>query len=273
MNSNFLEVRPIIVFDLDGTLINQQGGINPMDVALLVLPEPPAVFVPATGRSMYGLRKLFQLSGIFNGSPIPYPLILQNGSLVYNRGEQKLLFSPFDPVIQTDLINLCNANPSATYLLFGENSIRTLHPNQFGTAETEKYLLFPEEYNAGGPFIPLSKIMCLSEDPDYLKGFMNKAKRLGIEVSMSNPTLLEMNPLGITKGTGLELLVEHNQWKRDEVYCAGDAGNDLDMFKKFPNSFAPETSPESIRACAAHVIDTEECGLFTPILEFIKAGK
>lgn len=273
MSSQLPEKRPIIVFDMDGTLINEQGCIHPQDVALLTMPDPPAVFVPATGRSLFALRRTLQDTGISNGSPLTYPLILQNGSLIFASGEKKLRYTHFDLKTQNDLIAICKKKPGTTYLFFGESELRMLYPTPFGIEETERYLFLPREYSSDEPVIAYSKIMCLSNDVSYLDEMTSLVKGFDIEMALSTPTILEFNPPGVTKGSGLEMLVEYHNWDRNNIYCAGDAENDLGMFKLFENSFAPKTSPKSIQNRAANIIDTLEHGLLTPILQFATARR
>jgi Cof subfamily protein (haloacid dehalogenase superfamily) len=268
MSSIIPEKRPIIVFDLDGTLINEHGEIHPNDIALLTMPDPPALFVPATGRSLFALRRTFRATGIINGKPVPYPMILQNGALLFDREEKKLRYSAFERAIQEQLIEICEMKPEATFLLFGEDEIRLLHPTPFGLWETERYMFIPKEFSDSDPYFPMSKIMCLNDDANLLQEMTSLVHGYDIEVCLSTPTILEFNPSGITKGTGLEMLVQYYQWDKANIYCAGDGENDLDMFALFQNSFAPETSPVMIQNRAANIINTNKDGLFAPILDF-----
>jgi Cof subfamily protein (haloacid dehalogenase superfamily) len=270
MSSSIPETRPIIVFDLDGTLISEKGDIHPEDVALLTKPDPPAVFVPATGRSLFALRRTFQSSGIINGKPVPYPMILQNGALLFDRNERKIRYSAFERDIQNQIVEICKTKPEATFLLFGEEELRLLHPTPFGLWETERYMFIPKEFRDSDPYVPLSKIMCLSEDTELLQEVGSLVQGYDIEVTLSTPTILEFNPSGITKGKGLDLFVQYYQWDYANIYCAGDGENDLDMFAMFQNSFAPETSPELIQSKASNIINTRKNGLFAPILDFAR---
>ena len=72
-------LTPIICLDFDGTLVDKQGYIHPQDVEILSAPGD-AIFVPATGRPLHSVRKVFARNGLFTGQPIPLPLILDNGA-------------------------------------------------------------------------------------------------------------------------------------------------------------------------------------------------
>jgi hydroxymethylpyrimidine pyrophosphatase-like HAD family hydrolase len=270
MSFQFLEKRPIIVFDLDGTLLNTEGGVHPNDAALLSMPNPPAEFIPATGRSLFALRKTFQAAGILNGKPIPYPMVLQNGALVFDRGEQKIHYKSFESDIQARLIEICKTRPETAFLLFGETDLIMLHPTPFGMDETERYMFTPRIYSDELPYLPMSKIMCLSDDTEVLREISALVEGYDIEKSLSTPTILEFNPSGITKGTGLETLMDIYDWDRDLVFCAGDGENDLGMFEKFPNSFAPVTCPLKIQNKAGATLDPRPEGLLRPMLRLAK---
>ena len=43
--------QPIFCFDVDGTLVDEQGVIHPADVALLGAEPPAALFIPCTGHA------------------------------------------------------------------------------------------------------------------------------------------------------------------------------------------------------------------------------
>jgi HAD superfamily hydrolase (TIGR01484 family) len=270
MSSPIIDKRPIIVFDLDGTLLNKEGGVHPKDVDFLTMKDPPAIFVPATGRSLYALRKTFQTAGILNGKPAPFPMILHNGALVLDREEKKVHYQSFEPGIQSQLIEICKTRPETAFLLFGEADMVILYPNQFGMEETVRYMFTPRVYSDDMPYLPMSKIMCLSDNPAVLQEIGALVQVLDIETAHSTPTILEFNPSGVTKGSGLETLIDLYKWDRQRIFCAGDGENDLDMFAQFPNSFAPKSSPVKIQSKAKAVIDTQPDGLLTPMLQIAK---
>jgi len=271
MSSLLTENPPIIVFDLDGTLINEHKGVHPMDVTLLTMPDPPAVFVPATGRSMYTMRRILQEFGILNGKPIPFSFICQNGSFIYDQREKQLQGSTFEPDLQEELLSICKKMSGVCFLLFDENDLQILHPTSFGLQETDRFRISHREYRENDSVVRYSKMMCLSPDPEVFLEFISLVKGLDIEIATSTPTILEFNPTGISKGSSLEVLAEYKHWSKGNIFCAGDGENDLSMFSKFENSFAPKTCAKYIQEKAANIIDTLEYGLLTPILEYAAA--
>ena len=123
---------PILCFDLDGTLLDGKGRIHPQDAALLADPEPLALFIPATGRPLGSVRLTFNKNGLFVGRKLPFPLILENGSILYAGGEKLVSFLPFDCQAQSDLIDLAGQHPQVTFLFMGLEEVHVEHPSPFG---------------------------------------------------------------------------------------------------------------------------------------------
>ena len=260
---------PVIAFDMDGTLLTHQGGIHPQDIELLTMPDPPAIFVPTTGRSLFAMRRILQTFEICSETAIPFPMILQNGSLILNPGEERLRFTPFDLQTQDQVLKLFQTRPEVSFLLFSDDRLRLLNPTPFGLAETRRYMYEPEIYDENAPADACTKILCLGENPEAVVSIRELVKDYDLEVALSKPTILEFNPPGVNKGASLEFLAEYNGWEKNRVFCAGDGDNDVEMFRRFGTTFTPNTSPDYIKHLATHVIDTQKDGLLTSMLNII----
>jgi Cof subfamily protein (haloacid dehalogenase superfamily) len=263
--------QPIVIcFDMDGTLLDGSGNMHPNDRAILKS-DRKHIFIPATGRSLGAVRRLFQKNQLFKHSPLPIPVILQNGSLVYLPGEELHAYRSFPPETQDRLLAAMLAEPELNFWLFGENILHTLWPTPFGQSLSEHFDLEIQPFPHDGPPAQYSKIIAISEDLNQLADFARKPALDGVELSYSRTTLLEINPSGVNKGTALVDLLEALGVEQPELYVAGDGGNDLPLFKLSEHSFAPLDAQPQVRARARHVIDTQKEGLLTPILRL--AGK
>jgi Cof subfamily protein (haloacid dehalogenase superfamily) len=260
---------PVIAFDMDGTLLTHQGAIHRRDIEFLTMSDPPAIFVPTTGRSLFAMRRILQTFGICGEEAIPFPMILQNGSLILNPGEERLRFTPFDLKIQEGVLKLFQSRPEVSFLLFSDDRLRLLNPTPFGLEETRRYMYEPEIYDENAPADACTKILCLGENHEAVVSIRELVKDFDLEVALSKPTILEFNPRGVNKGAGLEFLLEYNAWEKNRVFCAGDGDNDVEMFRRFDTTFTPDTSPDYIKLLATHVIDTRKDGLFTTMLNII----
>ena len=257
--------QPVICFDIDGTLVNERGEIHPRDVAILAQPNPPALFVPCTGRLRPALHNLFTRQGICPDGSLPFPLVLQNGAALYGPGEALVRFHSFSELIQHFVLDLVMGTPEVTFLVFSEDQVYIQWPTEFAYGLARRFDLDTRPFDLNEP-IRFSKVMAFCEDPEYLAVVAKQVDRADIEQSFSLATVLEMTPAGVHKGRGLrELLQLLGRWGYP-LLAAGDGGNDISMFDLADRTFAPQTAPASMQALAGKVIDVNETGLLEPML-------
>lgn len=259
--------RPNICFDLDGTLLDQQGRIHPNDVALLGATHPPAIFIPATGRPLVSVKRALARNHLFAGQRVSLPMVLQNGSLLFAEREAPLMYEPFEPAVQEELLTLSMQFKQVTFFYLDSSDIYVLWPRPYSMqleAAFDFRVRSMAEYNGRELF---SKVMCMSGDRPTLDAFSAAVEASPLERAFSLPQVLELTPLGINKATGIRKLLEAMHRETQDLYVAGDGENDLDMFEIASRSFAPSTAPAHIKARAGCVIDVSEAGLLTPMLE------
>lgn len=68
--------------------------------------------------------------------------------------------------------------------------------------------------------------------------------------------LIEINKKGCTKANGLKHYLDYLKIKHDNIMVVGDSGNDISMFKSFPNSFCMSHADKSVREHAKYIIDS-----------------
>lgn len=260
--------RPILSFDLDGTLVDRHGRIHPNDIALLESAQPPAVLVPATGRSLGALRRTFNHNGLFMGRQIACPLVLQNGSLLLSADETPLAYFPFEPDLQERLIDRAFQKPDITFLFLSANQVHLLWPNPFGVQAADQYEFSVTPFTARSRGAAFSKIMCLSNCAAALAEIAAWAGGLPVEGAYSMPTIFEITPQGTDKGSGLRRLLAALGLNGRTIVAAGDGENDLPLLRRAAVACAPTTAPEAIRRRARHVIDVSREGLLAPMLAF-----
>lgn len=260
----------VICFDMDGTILDGNADMHPNDREILKS-ERQYQFVPATGRSLGAIKRLFRRNQVFKDGPLPIPVILQNGSLVYLPGEQLHAYRAFPPETQERLLKAMLAEPELNFWLFGDNILHTLWPTPFGRSLSEHFDLDIQPFPRNEPPAEYSKIIALSEDPEQLANFANNPALDGTELSYSRTTLLEINPAGINKGTALVDLLQALGLEQPQIYVAGDGGNDLPLFELSDHSFAPLNAQPQVMERARYVIDTQQEGLLAPILRLAES--
>lgn len=79
-----------------------------------------------------------------------------------------------------------------------------------------------------------------------------------VEANWSD-NVIEITAKGCSKAHALKTLVERDGINPEDVYVVGDSGNDISMFKAFPeHSFCMGHSPQSVRKHAKYTIDKFE---------------
>lgn len=255
--------QPIFCFDVDGTLVDEQGAIHPYDIALLEAAPPAALFVACTGRPLEGLRRTFAQNGLFVGSKIPIPLVLQNGALIYLPGEVLLAYLKFPTEIQAALLRLAETYPEISFLFFAERDVHILWKHELGLVSARRFGLdlTPLDLAANPPF---SKLMCLCDDRSLLEALELQVRTLEIDAGYSFPNMLEITPRGVNKGSAILRLLEQMGRGGEPFIAAGDGGNDLEMLSMAAVSLAPQSAPAEIQSLVQQVIDVSVDGLFAP---------
>jgi HAD superfamily hydrolase (TIGR01484 family) len=260
----------VVCFDFDGTLVDGDGRIHPRDVEILG-GDVRATLVPATGRPLHAVRHVLSWHGLFEEGPVPFPLVLENGAAVYEAGERLREQHPFVPDVQAALMEAMLASPRVTFLLFSLNTVRMLWPSEAGWRMARRFALstqpFSQETDSDAP---LTKVVSVAETPEPLRAFASETASLDMERAYSLPTVLEFTRVGVDKGRGLTTLLGERS-VGTKLVVAGDGENDLPLFDLADLSFAPEDSPDAIKARANHVLDVRKEGLLAPILGTVGA--
>lgn len=257
---------PVICFDLDGTLLDAAGRIHPQDRRWLTAPEPPAVLVPCTGRPIDGIKRAFADNGLFVDQSLPFPLVLQNGALLFRPGERRCAHIPFSAETQARLIELVMDFPQVTTLLLDALETHMLYPNPFGLQAIEHYDFTVVPFLDDSRSRAFSKVMCLSDDPQALRAVQRASTELDVEGAYSMPIIFELAPPGVSKASGLQRLLDILDMGDSRLLAAGDGQNDRALLELADQSFAPASAPEEIRRLAQQVIDVPAAGLLGPML-------
>jgi Cof subfamily protein (haloacid dehalogenase superfamily) len=261
--------KPVICFDFDGTLVDRNGRIHPHDVQILKR-EDRAVFVPATGRPLHAVRHAFARNGLVFESTIPFPMILQNGAVVYLPGEEILTQRLFPAAKQVKIIEISQRHSQVCCLLFGLNQVEIMWPNTHGLKMIERFDLDVLPFRAANQ--RYTKIMFISDAPANIKPVADKITSLSVEATYSLPTVYELSPTGIDKGHMLVNLLTKMDLQSANIVVAGDGENDLSLFDVADVSFCPEGSVMAVKEKANATIVVAKTGLLAPMLAQVGIG-
>lgn len=260
--------RKIICFDLDGTLLDIENKICPEDQKIL-REIRDVVFIPATGRSYPSIKKLFNKNGLFVDQPIPFPMVTQNGAVLYKEGEQLFRKFTFEPSLQEELIQRILPFEGITFLFFDDEEVYLYSRTPLKEEEAKRFWYFTKLLDSEHYQTPFNKVMCFAEEP-VIRKFVQTIQDLPVEGTLSLFDLYEIAPSGVNKAHGIKALLEEMEIQFPIIFAVGDAENDLEMLKMADRSYAPTSAlNEALRIANKHINLSEE-GLLNPILRELR---
>ena len=260
MNFSYLAV------DLDGTLLRNDHAMSDFSArTLLAAQERGMKVIVCTGRPTDGTRHIADQLQLrrFGGYVIAY-----NGAEIIDCATGQVvrdLLVPeqvlpqalaFARQADADLITFCDGrivSTSASNPFVVRSSVR----NRMRIAATDRWL---DEVEG----LRLHKCMLVGT-PDRLIAMEPKVKAAFegvVEAFCSEPQFLEITPLGVNKGAGLQWLLSHAGIDPHTVIAFGDTPSDIPMIRLAGMGVAMANAPERVKAAAdAVALSNEEDGV------------
>jgi Cof subfamily protein (haloacid dehalogenase superfamily) len=236
INKDFLKKIKLVVFDLDGTLVDDNDKIGEETVLLIKeLSKLGVIFSIATGRVLTAVTDHADSIGI------TAPLITLDGSLIQRYpGQQSIYQSYVSPryvaralkLADQFLLNAALCHDTAVYYT-EENSIIPTIADKFG-AKFQKINSYKNYLDETLEIIIVG---------DYQKNIRHVASKMsfpytfGIRSSFykseskGGTYFLEIRKFGANKGEGLKILTRHLKIKIKETAVFGDWYNDKPLFE------------------------------------------
>ncbi|QGZ97750.1 Cof-type HAD-IIB family hydrolase [Mycoplasma sp. NEAQ87857] len=249
-----LDMIENFVFDLDGTLLNEQGKINPQNYKMLLeLSKQGKNIIIATGRPLYTAKN------IIKDLPTKFPIIFANGSMIYDLKQQK--FIKTFPIEKEYALNIYNQMNQWGYDLLiyipesviGINTFKTdfFSSKNYNHRIGEQHFWENPDFNTKD--YDLCKFLVIKRSNEEEKfndviSFINKIPNVyGV---VSQPPYLDVMSSKATKGNGLKYLFEQYNLDLNKTICFGDADNDESMFEICKFSGATANAFESVKSKA-----------------------
>ena len=159
---------PLICFDLDGTLLDPHERIHPCDRQVLLEERSDVILIPATGRCLQSMHGSLALNDLFIDQRFPFPLVLQNGSLLFDVNEEMLAYFPFPKEIQREVLSRADQFPQITFFCFTSQTIHKVNPTRFADQRADDFVMATQPYEGDPAAYEYSKIMCISDDQNAL---------------------------------------------------------------------------------------------------------
>lgn len=249
----------LIAIDMDGTLLNDHHEVTPeVKKALLDARQAGATIVLCTGRPLGGVTRYLQELELNQKGDY---VIAYNGALVQDTHTNQVVVSytlRYNDLVELDELAKTLNTPMH---YFDDKRLYT------GNRDISQYTVYesfltkvPLSYcpvEEADPSILVPKVMYIDEPEklDQTIAAIPAAVKERYSMVKSAPFFYEiLHPL-VSKGNAVKHLAEKLGFKREEVMCIGDNGNDLSMIEYAGCGIAMENSIPELKA-AADIVTT-----------------
>lgn len=269
----------MVVSDMDGTLLNRYGKISPGNLeAIRSLEQRGIEFVIASGRDYSGVHPLMA------EYRLACEAILGNGSQYVDRDGKILMSCYMDKAVVKDVVKIFE-NRRIPCMIFATDGFYTGYEpsfvrDMFIERGRQRFGGTGEEFEKGGTkeYMPCNrlqkiddldrfltseseiiKVEAFSMGSQEIKDARESLKGIpGISFLSSFDDNVEVTDKEAQKGYILEKVISMKGLSKDEVMVIGDGMNDLSLFQRFANSFAPSNACEKIRELAGTIVCSNE---------------
>ena len=253
----------LIVFDLDGTLLNRDSAISDYTgETLKLLAEREIAYTVATGRTLHGAR------AILEGHRFALPQVYKNGVMIWHPEQRR--FSSGAMLTANELENVVRACVTRgvtpfVFTLDADDESTVYHPPLQTDVERELIRSIGVEepvrvrpldalpagaaithVNSIGDSEAISAVLRSVADEPHLVAYS------GIALEGQRWRWLDVHHSDASKGGAIKIMKELLGLER--VICFGDSDNDLSMFEAADESYAPANANASIKSAATAVI-------------------
>ena len=266
----------LIMADLDGTLLNSEHVITPYtEQAIRLAQAAGVVFTVATGKTFPSTQDLIERFDI------RVPVVCGNGTQVFAPDGTLLHDDPIPLDCALESVQLAHAYGLTVVVYTRIGLLSDVHD-----ANTVELVAHHEPVPEIVPDLDAAlrstykpyKLVLMSQDHEAVVAFQAVLDRVfegRAQVLRSGlDSVVEVMPLGITKGTALEIVCGKLGISPDEAICFGDNCNDVDMLRRAGIGVAMGHAPEDVRAQADYVTATnDEDGVGHALHRFVLAPR
>ena len=236
-----------IAADMDGTLLNEQGKLEPefFDV-YKKLASNHIMFAAASGRQYYSLIDTF--SSIKNDMIF----IAENGTLVMHR-DKELFSCTIDKASIISIVTQARKIKGAHIVLCGKKSAYIETKSEQAIEEINKYYYRCESVedilHTQDDFIKVA-ICHFDGTEDFVYPAMNQVFGESHKVVVSGKIWLDVMNANASKGIAIQYLQKELGFSFEETMSFGDYFNDVEMLQASYYSYAMDNAHEEVKAFA-----------------------
>ena len=253
----------LVVFDLDGTLLNGESRISDYtQETLALLRDKGIAYTVATGRTLHASRKLLQ------GQNFNLPQIYKNGVMIWHPHDEYYSRKHVLSEHEVERVLQAFVEQGVTPFIF------TLEPNNRHAAyhthlqsEAEVRLADELSINRELPVLPAADLPGDAEITNISALGPLAAIENIVDVVATEPHLVAYRGIGMRSHDIHWLDIHHSEGSKgaaveqlkldlgvSQVICFGDSDNDLSMFAQADEAYAPSNSIEEVKSAATAVI-------------------
>ena len=253
----------LIVFDLDGTLLNQESAISDYtSETLKLLAEREIAYTVATGRTLHGAR------AILEGHQFLLPQAYKNGVMIWHPEQKRFSSGAMLTADELDHIVQACIRQGVTPFVFTldqDQESNVYHPplqsdaerrliSNLGIGDNIRARTLEElpadaaitHVNSIGPSEAIKAVLRSVNDEPHLVAYS------GTAWEGRQWRWLDVHHSDASKGGAITVMKELLGIER--VICFGDSDNDLSMFETADESYAPANANDAIKSAATAVI-------------------
>ncbi len=253
----------LIVFDLDGTLLNKRSEISDFTRdTLIALREHNVAYTVATGRTLHAARDLLQ------GHDFLLPQAYKNGVMIWQPDHDDyshrnvLTLSEIEHVLEAVMaqdvtpfiFTLEPGNRHAIYHTPLRNDIERRLAKEF-SQRNEVEVLPASELPAAADITNISALgapRAIGAVATLVKSEPGLVGYSGTALEGDDLDWIDIHHSDASKGGAIDILRE--QLGATRVLCFGDGDNDLSMFARADEAYAPDNARADVKAAATAVI-------------------
>lgn len=253
-----LKELKLIIFDLDGTLLRNNGTIGSETKKLIKkLEELGVIFSFATGRLHSAITKYAEMLNIKT------PLISLDGCLIKNHPEGKIIFESFVPVKYVSQVISYSEKYTVYAALCHDDAIYYTHQNSFIPEIMDKLGAKYEEVDSYDSCIDKTLEIVLAANNytaiNYIRGavtfpFLSRLNTSFFQ-SHSHPGIyyLEIRKKGSSKGKGMERLTKYLNIHKRNTAVVCDWYNDISLLQKSVVKIAMQNAVDEVKEQADYI--------------------
>ena len=245
----------LLVSDYDDTLYNHKLEVSEENrAAIESFIAQGGTFTVATGRA----KATFQPQIARERLTLNAPVVLSNGSAIYDFSADKLLYQSYLPMEAAEhMTQVCQAFPDLAFESYHQGDVYVYNPNLVTMKHLERVKV-PYTLCQTIDEMPLPWTKLILEHDHALLSDVQRMflERWGdqYEAIFSNRYLLEITAKGNTKGTLVKRVADQLGIAPDHIYCIGDNQNDLSMLALSAIPFAPANCAPEVRDWGARIV-------------------